>query len=125
MASVRGEIYEKGVVTSTFTANSAFADKRTGILKLSGNVRVHSSVPPAEQNVTLTSSPKPSSGKRELRCDQLEWLFESEIQKGKLAKAVGNVTVVTEDGGIVGPVPELWSTPDLKVVGTPEAFKNR
>lgn len=96
MEGVSGELYRDGKLGSTFTADSAVADKALGTLVLSGSVKVRGKDPAGE-----------------LDCQKLEWKTDE-----KLLKALGQVTIRLPNGTI-GPVDELWCLPDLKRAGTP------
>jgi hypothetical protein len=100
MEGVKGEMYHKGQVSNTFGADYANADRNTRLLTLTGHVQLISK---ADQIV--------------LTCDKVEWLV-----KEKIVKATGHVKAVGNFGS-VGVADELWATPDLKVIATPDSFK--
>lgn len=99
MEGVRGVMYQGDEPTSDFTAKLADADRATGVLKLSGGVRVVSR----------------EDGTR-LECSELEWKGDKNIIAAK-----GSVRVVTS-GWIAGPADELWTNVELTRVGTPDRF---
>ena len=94
--AVSGELFQDGKPGSTFTANSAVADKSKNLLTLTGKV------------IAIGRDPK-----AKLECEKLEWRTDK-----KLLKATGKVTITFEQG-VIGPVDELWCLPDLKMAGTP------
>lgn len=100
MSEVTGEIYGDGKEASTFKAKSAEADRDTGELKLVGAVEVRSIQPGAT-----------------LRCETLRWASNGQ----EIVRAQGQVRVES-DGYRLGSFEQLWATPDLSQVGTPDAF---
>lgn len=101
MTGVSGEIYDRDQVASRFSANTADANKAQDTLQLSGNVDL--------------SSEKPAS---HLHCRSLAW-----DPAQRVVKATGNVTLETPSYDL-GPVPELWATPNLSQAGTPSEFQS-
>lgn len=102
MEQVTGEMYAKGKPVNSFRADRAKADRKTQILSAEGEVLVFS---------------KEFAAK--LACQRLEW-----DAKKNVVKAMGGVVLTGTNGqGAVGPVPELWATPDLHLVATPDMFK--
>lgn len=102
MEQVTGEMYGKGKPVNSFRAARAKADRKTQILSAEGDVLVFS---------------KEFAAK--LACRRLEW-----DAKKNVVKAMGAVVVTgTKGQGTVGPVPELWATPDLRIVATPDLFQ--
>lgn len=99
MEGVRGVLYREDKEVSDFWASRAEADSRTGILKLTGQVRVVA-----------------RDGGSRLECETLEWRGSE-----KIVVARGGVRVTHRDWSM-GPAPELWASPELKRVGTPDAF---
>jgi len=100
MESVSGTLYTRGKAVSQFKAKLARASKVDQLLSL-------------EQSVAITSQ----NPKGVLSCDSLEW----DNKKGVL-RAKGNVRFDGESF-TVGSAPEIWATPDLSVIATPEQFK--
>ncbi len=100
MVGVSGTIFEKDKPAATFTSEEGEADKSgTSKLTLRGHVRVIS-----------------TDGQSELTCDKVVWLVdEKTIKASSLVKVRGR-------NGIVGPMDDLWATPDLKRVATPDMF---
>jgi len=115
MQGVNGKLYTDNKPTSAYRADRARADKTKETLQLLGNVRVVSEEPPGV-----------------LTCNAITY-----DAKRKLIRAQGNVRVViqravgvgnarrVEEVGTIGTLSELWATPDLKVVSTPEMFNAR
>jgi hypothetical protein len=106
MEGVSGFVYEqvkpaKSVKGSTFESKKGQGDQTRKILSLIGEVHVHS----------ITRS-------ADLYCDRL--VYDA---KAKQIRADGHVRVVSHVGTI-GPVPQLWATPDLKMVATPRMFSS-
>ena len=99
---VTGSIYDKGKISSTFESARSIADKRKQVLALEGKVTVISQKPP----MTLT-------------CDRMTYNAES-----KIIKALGHVVVDGPSGRITG-LEEVWTTPELTVVASPDMFPVR
>jgi len=99
MNGVTGEIYQHIQTSSTFQAKQGQGDQVNQRLTLNGSVQVTSKDPA----ITLT-------------CDRM--VYDG---KTKIIKAIGNVRVMgtmsTEDT-----IKELWATPDLKKIATPDMF---
>ena len=106
MEKVSGTLYgenERGdpdQPLTDFTADRAYADKKSDLLRLEGRIR-------------LTSR----DGTRSATCDQVDW-----HPSKKLLKAAGNV-IINTDAYSAGTFKELWASPDLHTAGTPEEFK--
>jgi len=120
MEGVRGVLYQDDKPTSYFTAKAADADRETGVLKLSGDVRVVSPKEPESPDFFISDkrraiSDTPIAGAR-LECEALEWRSDANVIAAK-----GHVRVVTEDW-IAGPEDELWTNSKLTRVGTPDRF---
>ncbi len=96
---VTGTIDQNGAPASDYSADGAFADKEKGVLALVGHVKLVSKKPAA----TLT-------------CERVEYHSDQ-----KLIKAKGNVRVEGPWGSAAGN--EVWATPDLKQIGTPDMFR--
>lgn len=99
MRQVAGEMYEKGAVASTFTADEAEADKTSNQLVLTGNVTVTSKA----YNATLT-------------CEKLVWDGRKE-----LIRALGNVRFKSRQYE-AGVFDELLASPKINQIGTPDLF---
>lgn len=102
LQTVDGQLYSHSKPGTRFSGDRANAVQLTQILTLTGNVKMVSKEPSA----TLT-------------CDRMVY-----NAKRKLIKAYGRVQVVSRMG-TVGTLAELWSTPDLKVVATPNQFESQ
>jgi lipopolysaccharide export system protein LptA len=100
MKNVKGTIFEEGKAAGTFRADRAEAQKRSNRLKMFGHV------------VLLSKAPQST-----LSCDELEWDAGAEVVKAKQ-----NVNLNTLDYKM-GSIPEVWATPKLDVVATPELFE--
>ncbi|MFZ4506375.1 MAG: LPS export ABC transporter periplasmic protein LptC [Fimbriimonas sp.] len=100
LTTVTGKIYENGIIRATYTANEGEASKTTEALKLSGQVTVVSVDPVAT-----------------LRCNQLAWNPQS-----KTLQASGGVTI---EGawGTYQPGGDIWASPDLSKIATPDLFR--
>jgi hypothetical protein len=96
---VTGTIYRKEKPASTFEADASHIDKSKEILLLKGSVTIRSEDP----KMTLT-------------CDSVRYEASKEV-----VKALGHVRIVGASGVIDG-LHEVWTTPELKVVATPDAF---
>ncbi len=99
MDTVDGTIFKDDKQASKFSAEKGHAEKGTGVLTLSGNVVVRA------ENPTVI-----------MRCDQVEW--DARIQ---ILKAKGNVRF-DETGYTLGTMKELWCSPDLRHIATPELY---
>ena len=97
--TVDGDIVNAGVVSSTFKGQRARMDRSKELLILEGAVEVHSIDPPAT-----------------LYCDTVRY----EADK-KLIKAHGHVRLVGDMGTVSG-LDEIWTTPELRQVATPDLF---
>lgn len=98
MNAVTGTIYQEEKPKSTFSAETGYAKKETKTLRL-------------ERRVTVRST----TSKLVLTAEKLEWLPDV-----KRLRASGNVLVT--DGSTAMRAPVLDATPDLRKVGTPDAF---
>lgn len=105
MQGVSGKIYQKNAVASTFRAQSGLADKAKQTLMLVDDVHVYSPDPK-----------DPSKNDGELMCDRLVY----DAAK-KIVKAQGHVRFVGTVGTI-GTLSEVWATPKLDKVATPDLF---
>lgn len=102
MNGVSGTVYEEGKAKSTYTAETGFAKRESGDLRLEGRVVVKS----PQYGSTLTAR-------------KLEWLPDV-----RRYRATGDVRV-TGAWGVIGPTDSLVATSDLKTVGTPGSLKGR
>ncbi|ARU42117.1 LPS export ABC transporter periplasmic protein LptC [Armatimonadetes bacterium Uphvl-Ar1] len=100
ITGVTGEIYSDGKTASTFTADSAKAVTESKKLVLDKNVKVTS-----------------LSQKMTLQADKITWMDDKQ-----LFAAVGNVLIDSPDWQL-GKMPEVWATPDLSKIGSPNKFK--
>ena len=100
LTGVEGEVYDQGALASRFKAESAKANSETKALVLDGRVAVTS-----------------EGQKARLQADQVNW---NEAKRVFVAK--GNVHIESP-GWTYGPMREVWATPDLKKMGSPEKFK--
>jgi len=99
METVEGEIYKDDQVVSQYSAEKGHADRVTGVLDISGNVRVHSLKPVGD-----------------VTCDKLSWIPTKQVMI-----ASGNVKI-DQNGYTLQGVPEMWCSPDLKSVATPDLY---
>ena len=99
MKEVEGTIYKQGQPGSSFSAENGHAEKGTGVLTLTGNVVVQAKDPA----VTM-------------RSESVVWDSVRQILVAK-----GNVRF-DDPSATLGPVKELWCSPDLKHVATPDLF---
>lgn len=99
MEGVVGVLYRDDKPASDFSADRADADRATGVLVLSGRVRVA-----AREGGTV------------LTCQSLTWRVDDRV-----AAARGDVRVESPDWTL-GPAPEIWANADLTRAGTPEAY---
>lgn len=111
MEGVRGVLYQGDLPSSDFTAKAAVADRDTGVLTLSGDVRV---VRRVEAPNGKGASPEDEAAR--LECDALEWHSDRDLLMAK-----GRVRVET-DSWLMGPTDELWTNAKLTRVGTPDRF---
>ena len=117
LRTVHGRLYTNGKPTTTFEADGARIDQKAKLLILRGNVKIvtESSQPAGDGEMTLR-------GRSTLTCDLLR--YEAKNPKRRVVKAQGNVRLAGEVG-TVGPTAELWASPDLGVVATPNLFDVR
>lgn len=100
VTTATGEIYTDGEVASTFTADEAKASTETKKLVLDQNVMI-----------------KSNSQKLTLKADKITWMEERQ-----LFAASGNVKIDSKTWQL-GDMPEVWATPDLSKIGSPNKFK--
>jgi len=98
--NVSGEIFQNGKVASTFKAMEAKAARESRTLVLSNRVEIQS----LAEKITL-------------RADKVNWMEDREM-----FSATGNVEV-DSPGWLLGKMEEVWATPDLTKIGTPNKFK--
>lgn len=109
--TVTGEVFSKGEVASTFIADSAKAATETKKLVLNGNVKITS----LGQNTVKTA--QSNDKKLTLTADKITWMEDKQ-----LFAASGNVQIDSPDYHL-GNMDEVWATPDLSKIGTPNKFK--
>jgi len=103
MEGVSGTFYDKDEPVATYSADSGQADKATNLLRLRGHVH-------------LVTVPKPKETETTLTCDNLEWHSDQRI-----VKAFIRVTV-RGSKGTIGPMDEVWGSPTLNLIATPDLF---
>ena len=101
LEKVNGDLYENGKLVSTFRADSATADQEENRLELEGKVEVTE----MRESATLIAQKVTWDGKQQQ------------------IRASGDVRVVAKSYQM-GPFKELWASPDLMHVGTPDVFKS-
>lgn len=99
MEGVSGTIYENNKPVAKFVGQRAFADSETNLLRVQGQVKVDGLDPAGV-----------------LTCDTMEWRSDEQV-----VRAIGTVRLTTQNG-VLGPMRELWSTPKLDTVATPDLF---
>lgn len=99
MTSVEGTIFQRDGAQSQFSAQNGHAEKGTGILTLDGSVDLNAGNPAMK-----------------MRCDRIVWDAEKQLIVAK-----GNVTLEGNGYTLKG-VSELWCSPDLRHVATPEMY---
>jgi len=97
---ITGELYEAGKIASRYQAQKGTANDVKRILKMSGQVKITSEA----RKVVLTA-------------ESVEWMEDRQM-----ISARGSVWVKS-DVYEMGPLPELWATPDLTKIGSPDRFK--
>lgn len=102
LEGVDGKFFVNGKPNSTFRSEDGSGDKDTQVLTLWNDVHVISSDPQGE-----------------LTCDKL--IYDA---TKKRIRALGHVRVVGKVG-TVGTLSEVWATPDLKTIATPELFDSK
>lgn len=100
MQEVTGTIYKDDQKVSTFSADRGHAEKGTGVLSLEGHVVVKS----LDYGIALKSQ-------------TLVW-----DARTQLVSAKGGVSFEDKGYTLAG-IPELWCSPDLKAVSTPDLYK--
>lgn len=107
MEAVTGTIYLDGEPVSDFSADYGQADKKSELLTIYGNVQIKS-------RVVIRNGQRIGGGI--LTCERMEWL-----PSRKLIAAKGQVSF--EDALYeAGTFKELWATPKMDSVGTPDQF---
>jgi hypothetical protein len=99
MQEVTGSIYQEGAEAATFTAETGTAVKASETLTLAGNVTIRAK----KSGISMT-------------CQKI--VYEA---KTKMIKASGGIRIEGRLGTISG-VNELWTTPDLETVATPDLW---
>jgi hypothetical protein len=99
MQGVRGNLYERGQPVNDFVADFGESDPDNDELELRGSVKI------VAKKVGAT-----------LQCDQLVWKADANRFEAK-----GNVRM-EGFGYTVGPFSEVWASPDLNRLGTPDVF---
>lgn len=97
LESPSGDIYTDGKTTSAYRSDTGDADKAAKRLEMKGNVVLRS-----------------KDGTQTLKAAQGE--YRGDV---RLVRAMGGVTASGPFGTLSG-VPELWATPDLRLIGTPD-----
>lgn len=100
LTNVEGTLFDQGTPSSTFFADGATVIKGDDQLALDGNVKI----------VNLAKQAT-------LRCDSLRW-----TSKSNRIVAKGNV-FVEAPGYKMGPSAEVWASPDLSKVATPDLYQ--
>ena len=103
MKQSSGTFMQDGKAASTFHSETGAADKASGDIDINGQVVV----------VSLTH-------KATMHCDHVHY----HTKGNQIVQATGNVRVDGEFGNVTG-LQEVWATPDLKVFGTPDLFKQK
>lgn len=103
MKQSSGTFMQQGKDASKFQSQTGTADKTSGDIDVNGQVVV----------VSLTHNAT-------LRCDHVHYKSKG----NEIVQATGNVRVDGEWGTVTG-LQEVWATPDLKVFGTPDLFKQK
>lgn len=100
LKDVKGDLFDKGKVASSYQAENAFANRSTKNLQLKGNVMVTN----PDKTVTL-------------HCNALDWRPDLE-----LIQARGDVRLIG-NGYQSGSFQLVWLSPDLNRAGTPDLIK--
>jgi hypothetical protein len=100
MASVSGEVFQKGKKIGTYRAETGIADEKSNTLTLKGKVQFHSIVYQSD-----------------MLAGEVRYLPNQE-----LIEAEGAVTVEGKSG-FLGPLDALVATSDLRILGTPDSMK--
>ncbi len=113
LKGVTGEIYDKGELSSRFSGDDGEADQSKQTFVLRGHVMVTSKVKP--------------KGKREIPAEMKEMKLTAAVIRwdplAKKFKATGSV-MISGPSYEMGPYPEIWATPDLNKMGTPDRFSS-
>jgi hypothetical protein len=97
---VRATLYQDARPIADLTAQEGRADPKTETLRAGGSVKIVG----RDDNIVLTAA-------------SVEYLRPAGVVKAK-----GDVIVRTPSATI-GPMPELWATPDLREVANPSLFR--
>ncbi|CAN5535042.1 hypothetical protein BH11ARM2_BH11ARM2_31430 [soil metagenome] len=100
--AITGVVYQEGKPAANYSGQAGAADQKKETLLLKGNVQVKS----LARDATLF-------------CDEL--LYEGKQGKKGRIRARGNVRVQAKDGNLSS-TSEIWATPDLTQIATPELF---
>ena len=93
----KGEIFQNGKAVSTYRADAGEAQRALERLDVTGGVQLRS-----------------ADGKTTIKAPAAQ--YRGDV---KLLRATGGVTASGPFGTLSG-VPELWATPDLRLIGTPD-----
>jgi len=104
LKGVSGTLYKQGSPMADFSADAGSAVKATGILTLTGHVKVTS--------VEAKSKSKGNS----VTCDSMLYKTADEI-----VKTSGHVTLIGS-AFTLGPFNEIWCSSDLSEVSSPDQF---
>lgn len=110
LKGVHGEINQKGQIVSRFSSDIGVIDRDKQSLVLTGNVKVTKE--PDSKGDAKREGKEMVLNAQSVKYDQGRGRIEAE----------GSVTV-TSDNLVLGPLPKLYATPDLKKFGTPGKFK--
>ncbi|MGV3615640.1 MAG: hypothetical protein ACO1SV_09935 [Fimbriimonas sp.] len=120
LRTVNGRIFTDGKPSARFKADGGRVDQKKQLLILRGNVEI---VSVGDFKIKVATPNKPASSDPgdpiTLTCDQVR--YEAKDPKRVVIKARGKVRVQSKTGTF-GPTAELWATPDLNVVATPNLF---
>lgn len=101
MQGVTGDVYDKGEAAARFRSKQGFAEQKTQVLRLQGDVVLSDR---AQLNRIMG--------------DRLEWLPEIKMMQLK-----GNVAFRGKRFN-TSKLDTIWAAPDLNDVGTPQSYKN-
>lgn len=100
MATVSGEVFQKGKKIGTYRAETGIADERSNTLTLRGKVQFHSIV-----------------YKSDMLAGEVRYLPDQEILEAK------QTVTVEGPSGFLGPLEALVATSDFRVLGTPDSMQ--
>ncbi|MBL8061264.1 MAG: hypothetical protein JNK63_11195 [Chthonomonas sp.] len=101
MQGVTGDVYEKGLPAAKFSAKKGYAEQKTQALRLQDSVQLND-----------------VSGHNRIKGNRLEWLPTI-----KMIQLSGSVNFMGSRYN-TSTMETIWSSPDLKDIGTPHSFKN-